>query len=505
MSISIEEMAVFCKKKGFVYPAAEIYGGLSGFFDFGPLGVELNNTIKASWWKKFVQDREDIIGIDGSIVTHQKIWEASGHLSGFSDLMIVCSKCRHKVRADHFLEDHMNKGTIKDALVLEGINDEEINKVIKAYDLRCPKCKSEFKEANDFNLMFPVSVGAGKESDSVAYLRGETAQVIFTNFKILAETNRVKLPFGIAQVGKAFRNEISPRDFLFRVREFEQMEIEFFVHPDKIDDCPQHSEVNGMKINYYDNKKESKTTIGKLPANKWLQYWIAKQYEWFLDMGIRPENMRIRQHAKQELAHYASACFDIEYNFPFGWKEIYGNADRSDFDLSQHEKTSKKELKIFDEETKKKILPVVASEPSQGVGRAFLALMFDAYSTRKDESNNDVVVLKLHPKLAPFKVAVFPLVNKLDEQASEVFRLLKQDFNCFYDRSGSIGRRYARQDEIGTPYCITVDFDSEKNKDVTIRDRDSTEQVRIKMSDLRSVLSDLIAGKKFQDLVKNRK
>lgn len=493
MTISIDEMAVFCKRRGFVYPAAEIYGGLAGFFDFGPLGVEVLNSIKSSWWKKFVQDRDDVIGIDGSVITHQKIWEASGHLAGFSDILLECSKCKAKVRADQYLEEHIKKGTIKDKLILEGINAEEINKVILAYNLRCPNCKAIFKEPKSFNLMFPVNVGAEKDKESTAYLRGETAQVIFTNFKLLAETNRVKLPFGIAQIGKAFRNEISPRDFLFRVREFEQMEMEFFTHPNEKDDCPEYSKVKNIKINFYDNKKESKTSIDTLPANKWLKYWLAKEYEWFVENGINPENLRIRQHAKSELAHYAKACFDIEYNFPFGWKEIYGNADRGDFDLSQHEKASKKELRLFNEETKEKILPHVASEPSQGVGRAFLAFMFDAFNFDKERGN---VVLKLNSSLTPVKAAVFPLMKKdgLDKKAEEVYSLIKKEFNCFYDVSGSIGRRYARQDEIGTPYCITIDHDSLKKNDVTIRDRDTTKQIRIKIKDLKETLNKLLNG-----------
>ena len=491
-SISIEDMATFCKRKGFVYPAAEIYGGLSGFFDFGPLGTELNNAIKATWWKKFVQDRDDVVGIDGSVITHQKIWEASGHLAGFSDLMIECVKCKNKIRADQYLEEHMQKGNIKDELVLEGITDEEINKVIKAYEIKCPKCGSEFKEANSFNLMFPLNVGAGKESDSTSYLRGETAQVIFTNFKLITETNRVKLPFGIAQVGKAFRNEISPRDFLFRVREFEQMEIEFFVHPDQREECPFYGEVKDIKINYHDNSKQSAIAIDKLPCNKWLRYWMAKEYEWFLEMGVKPENLRVRQHAEQELAHYASACFDIEYHFPFGWKEIYGNADRGDFDLAQHEKTSKKDQKIFDEETQKKVLPHVASEPSQGVGRAFLALMFDAYD---DDAERGNIVMHFDPAVAPVKVGVFPLVKKdpVGPKAQEIYNDLKKKFVAVYDTSGSIGRRYARNDEVGTPYCVTVDFDTIEKDDVTIRDRESTKQARVKISELSSVLSKLLA------------
>jgi len=383
----------------------------------------------------------------------------------------------------------------KDDLVLEGITIEDINEVIKTYKLKCPACDGEFKEANSFNLMFPLQVGADKESDNVAYLRGETAQVIFTHVKLLAEISRLKLPFGIAQIGKAFRNEISPRDFLFRVREFEQMEIEFFTHPKKKDDCPYYNDIKSQKINYYDNKKQTAATIDKLKANKWLKYWLALEYQWFLELGINAENIRVRQHTDQELAHYAQACFDIEYKFPFGWKEIYGNADRGTFDLMQHEKTSKKDLKLFDEETKEKTLPAVASEPSQGVGRAFLALMFDAYNDDKKRGN---IVLKLNSRIAPVKVGIFPLVSNKEnllKVAYGVFDDLKEELHCQFDKSGSVGRRYARADEIGIPFCITVDFDSLEDKSVTIRDRDSTKQKRIKISDLRETLKNLIEGK----------
>lgn len=456
--ISIDELAVFCKKKGFVYPSSEIYGGFAGFFDYGPLGVELKNNIVKELWHEFVQKRPDIVGIDGSILTHPKVWEASGHVESFKDKLAICKKCKSSFKA-------------------------EVKK--------CPRCGSGLEEKGQYNLMF-------KTNNS--YLRPETAQLMFTNFKLINETSRTKLPFGIAQHGKAFRNEISPRDFLFRVKEFEMFEIEYFVDPKKLDECPFLNEIKNLRINILTanmQKKKQKhkgATIKELIDKKiikvWHAYWIARFYKWFLQLGIKKENLRLREHLKEELSHYATACFDIEYNFPFGWKELHGNADRTDYDLKQHMKFSKTDLTIFDQETNQKIIPYVAAEPSQGIGRAFLAFMLDAYNDDKKRGN---IVLKLHPKLAPYKIAVFPLVSNKKEvvkKAIEVFNLLKEDFNCFYDSAGSIGRRYARQDEIGTPFCITIDFDSLKKNDVTIRDINTTKQIRVKIKDLKEKLKE---------------
>jgi len=492
MAISIAEMAKFCKEKGFVYQNSEIYGGLAGFWDYGPLGVELNNNIKAHWWKRFVQSRDDVIGMDGSLITHGKVWEASGHVSCFADLILHCSKCKYEERADHFLEDTLGGS-------FDGISATEINDAIKKNKLNCPKCKGEWREAQDFNLMFAVHVGVKKEKSNLAYLRPETAQLIFANFKLIAETNRLKLPFGIAQIGKAFRNEIAPRDFLFRVREFEQGEIEYFVHPDKIKDCPYFTKtIAGKKVQILtmDSQKKGQTEateitfegIAKL-TTPWHAYWIYESYQWFLELGIKKQNLRIREHKKSELAHYAGACFDIEYSFPFGWKEIHGNADRTSYDLTQHIKVSAKDLQIWDEESKQKVIPYVAAEPSQGFGRAFLALVFDAYADDKKRGN---IVLRLHPTLAPIKVGIFSLVNKLNKETYTLYKDLRDHFVCFFDKSGSVGKRYARADEIGIPYCITLDFDSLKDKAVTIRDRDTTKQVRVKIVDLKQVLSGLI-------------
>ncbi len=478
MPLTIEDISVFCKKKGFVYPNSEIYGSFAGFFDYGPLGVELKNNIKNEFWKRFVLGREDIVGIDGAVITHPKVWKASGHVDSFMDYIYSCDKCGVMVKGDD------DKG------------------------MKCGKCGKELKDPKQFNLMFKTNVGAGKEN--ISYLRPETAQLIFTNYKLVQDSARKKLPFGIAQIGKAFRNEISPRDFLFRSREFEQFEIEYFVHPKKVNDCFLMGEAENMRVNILTSENQEKgkehaeMVIKQLVENKicskWHAYWLAEFYKFFLDFGIKEENLRLREHLKGELAHYASACFDIEYRFPFGWKEIHGNADRGQFDLKRHMEFSKNSLEYFDEESKKKVVPYVASEPSQGIDRAFLAFLIDAYTDDKKRGN---VVLKLDCRLAPIKAGVFPLVNKLNDKAKEVFGILKKEFNCVFDRSGSVGRRYARADEIGIPYCITIDFDSLKDKAATIRNRDDTKQIRVNISDLSNVLNGLLSSKvKFEEVLK---
>jgi len=382
------------------------------------------------------------------------------------------------------------------------MNLDAIFTLIKDKNLKCPNCGSDFKEPEYFNLMFKTDVGA--REGNIAYLRPETAQSIFTNFKLVYDNARMKVPFGIAQTGKAFRNEISPREFLFRCREFEMFEIEYFCHPNKLNECHDFDSVKAMKVNFFDGKKQSAVKIGdlvkkKLIKTRWHAYWLALFYKFFLDLGIKKENLRIREHMKKELAHYAEACFDIEYKFPFGWREIHGNADRKQFDLTQHAKFSKTDLSIFDEETKKKFIPYVAAEPSQGIGRAMLAFLFDAYEFDKKRGN---VVLKLHPKLAPIKVGIFPLVNKLDKEAKKVYNMLKEDFSCLWDRSGSIGRRYARADETGVPVCSTYDFDSLKDDSITLRSRDSTKQVRIKISELKDKITKFLNGEKLEKLGK---
>jgi len=491
--LTIGDMAAFCKKKGFVYPSSEIYGGFAGFWDYGHLGVELKNNIKSEWWKFHVQSREDIVGIDGSIITHPRVWEASGHIEGFEDVMLICSKCKERARADHFIQEKLN-------INVEGYSADKINDIIKKNRLKCQKCGSDFEDSKKFNLMFKTNVGPKDDKNSAAYLRPETAQIIFADFKLIVDNARLKLPFGIAQIGKGFRNEISPRDFLFRCREFEMMEIEYFVHPEKTYECSYINGVLNHELNVYSAEMQEKnqeqkkmkikdTLSKKIIKTEWHAYWLALEHKWFVSLGAKADNFRIRQHLKDEKSHYASDTWDLEYNFPFGWKELQGIANRTDYDLKRHIEFSKQDLSLFDEETKKKVIPHVIAEPSQGVDRAFLVFMFDAYNYDNKRGN---VVLKLHPKLAPVKAGVFPLVNKLDKEAKKVFDLLKNEFNCKYDRSGSVGRRYARADEEGIPFCITFDFDSLKDKKTTIRDRDTTKQIRVKITELKETINKLI-------------
>lgn len=490
--LSIEELSVFAKKKGFVFQSSEIYGGFKGFWDYGPLGVELFNNIKQSFWHHFVQTKENVVGLDASIISHPRVWKASGHIDNFGDLLINCSKCKKKFRADHLIDDALN-------INVEGMEIKKINEIIQKNNLKCPECKSDFAELKDFNLLFKTGVGAQEDSSSISYLRGETAQGMFFNFKMIAETSRQKLPFGIAQVGKCFRNEISPRDFTFRSREFRIGEFEFFLHP-KDKKCSllekKHLDIefNFLDAQTQENEKKTirkskiKDLIKEKRLDEWHAYWLSEQSLWLKSLGLHYDNIKIREHTKFELSHYASANFDHDYNFPFGSKELAGNANRGQYDLTQHQNESKQSMEIFDEETKEKILPRVI-EPTFGMDRVFLAVLYDAYSTRKDEKERNVVVLKLNPKLAPIKIGVFPLVNKLNDKAREVFNLLKDDFVCQYDKGGSIGRRYARADEIGIPYCLTIDFETiEKDDSVTIRDRDTTKQVRVKISDLKDEL-----------------
>ncbi len=466
--ISVEDMAVFCKRRGFVYQSADIYGGFAGFWDFGHLGVELKNNIKKEWWKFHVQGRRDIKGIDGSVITHPLVWKASGHVDSFSDIFVVCKKCKKP----------------------EKIDRKDLGKI------KCPKCGGEFdnENAKEFKLMFKTNVGEKDE----AYLRPETAQLIFINFKSVYENARMKLPFGIAQIGKAFRNEIAPRDFLFRCREFEQMEIEYFIAPNNscVYEIPEAEVFTYSAESQEKNESPVKMKITEalkkgIIKKDWHAYWLATEFSWFVNLGANPNNFRIRQHRKDELAHYSSDCWDLEYKFPFGWKELEGIADRSDYDLSQHQKFSKKDLSIFDEASKKKILPHVICEPSLGVERAFLVFMFDSYFYDDKREN---IVLKLHPKISPIKAAIFPIVKKeeFEKLCESIFDNLKDELNVIYDESGSIGRRYARNDEIGTPYCITVDEKSLKNKDATIRERDTKKQIRVKISEIKTTIKKLI-------------
>ena len=492
--LSIEELAVFCKSKGIIYPSSDIYGGLAGFFDFGPYGVELFNNLKASWWKYFVQNREDMVGIDASIISNPKVWKASGHLDNFGDLLLTCSndKCREKVRADHYIEDKLDRN-------VEGLAASEVNQIVVDNKLVCPKCSSEFKELRNFNLLFPTKIGADDEKSNTAYLRGETAQGMFTNFRQVVDTTRQKVPFGIAQVGKCFRNEIAPRDFLFRCREFTIGEFEFFIHPDN-DNCPFLTDKQkDMKVRLHSAEEQEKngkeiteTTIGEMidseKMGNWHGYFLAEQLNWLLSIGLSWEKLLVREHMKAELSHYSSATFDFDYEYPFGSSELAGNANRGQYDLTQHVKESGQKLEIFDEESKQKILPRVI-EPTFGMDRILIALLCEAYNDDKDRGN---IVLKVKKDLAPVKVAVFPLMNKLNDKGREVFANLKETFVCSYDRSGSVGRRYARADELGIPFCVTVDFETLEDLCVTIRHRDSTEQERVKIEDLKGKLFSLL-------------
>lgn len=445
----MDKIISLCKRRGFVYPASEIYGGFANTYDFGPLGVQMKKNVKDYWWKKFVIGEDNIVGLDSAIILNPKTWQASGHLSSFSDKLVECLECHSRFRADH-----MDEGKF-------------IGKKAKEKN-QCPECGSKkFTEPRDFNIMFKTFVGVTEESASTAYLRPETAQGIFADFGQVLQSTRVKVPFGIAQIGKAFRNEITPGNFIFRTREFEQMEIEFFTE---------------------NNKEESE---------KWYKYWISKVKEFYKELGLKDENLSIREHDKEELSHYSSGTSDIEYKFPFGVSELGGIAQRTDYDLTQHEKLSGQELKYFDPsagsgQANQKYIPYVV-EPSLGVDRATLALLVDAYD-ESDGSDGRVageVTLRLDPKVAPVKVAVFPLVKKenLPEMAHEIVKeLRKAGIHTFYDESASVGRRYRRQDEIGTPWCVTVDFDSITDKTVTLRDRDTMQQERIKISELKDLI-----------------
>ena len=471
IKITIEELSNFCKRKGFVYQSGEIYGGLGGFWDFGHLGSELVNNLKKEWHSYHVQQRDDIVAIDGSIITNPKVWEASGHISSFVDIAVECKKCHYKSKID--------KHEIATA--------------------KCDKCQGEYENKGEFNPMFTTQVGPIKEDSIKAYLRPETAQLIFANFKLVQENARLQLPFGIAQIGKAFRNEISPREFLFRTREFDQMEIEYFIEPNQ--PCPYVDEIKDTHILVLDEKSQKKNKEPELmdlyEAHKkgiiktdWHAYWIAKEFEWFTSLGANPNNFRIRQHTPDEKSHYAIDTWDLEYNFPMGWRELQGFANRGDFDLKQHQEHSKSSMEITTPEGKK-ILPHVVCEPSLGIGRALIVFLLEAYHKNKKKNTT---ILKLNPKLSPVKAAVFPIIKKpeYEEMAKDILTDLRTEFNCNYDKSGSIGRRYARNDEIGTPYCITIDEKSLKKQDITIRDRDTTKQIRIKTKDLKNILRKLI-------------
>ena len=430
----MEQIVSLCKRRGFIFQSSEIYGGLNSCWDYGPLGSELKRNVKEAWWTDVVRAREDIVGIDCSILMHPRVWEASGHVEGFTDPLVDCKACKKRFRADH-LDDLAH----------------------------CPECGGELTEARQFNLMFKTFMGPVEEDAAVCFLRPETAQGIFANFLNVATSARMKVPFGIAQIGKAFRNEITPGNFIFRTREFEQMEIEFFVKPGTDDE--------------------------------WYEHWKARRFQWYLDLGVKRERLRLRDHAADELAHYAKCCVDVEYDFPFGWSELEGMANRTDYDLRRHQDYSGKSLEYFDDETREHYIPYVI-EPSAGVDRSLLTFLVDAYDEVVTEQGKTERFLRLHPRLAPIKVAVLPLVRKagMPEIARPLFLELQKRFNCQYDERGAIGRRYRRQDEIGTPYCVTIDGDTLEDHTVTVRYRDSREQPRVALPEVADFIAEQLAN-----------
>ena len=451
---TMDKITALCKGRGFVFAGSEIYGGLANSWDYGPLGAELKNNIKKAWWQKFVQESPYNVGLDSSILLNSRVWEASGHVVNFNDPLIDCKSCKMRHRADTLLENY--------GVTPTGWTNEQMNEYIVENKIACPHCgKSDFTPIRKFNMMFKTFQGVTDESSTEVYLRPETAQGIFVNFKNVQRTTRRKIPFGIAQIGKSFRNEITPGNFIFRTREFEQMEMEFFCKP-------------GTEL-------------------EWFGYWRNFCREWLISVGLNEENIRLRDHDEEELSHYSNATSDFEYLFPFGWGELWGVASRTDFDLKAHTVASEEQMEYFDQENNEKYIPYVI-EPALGVERMFLSVLVDAYDEEVvDVEKNDVrTVLRLHPFLAPYKCAVLPLSKKLSPQAEEVFHSLQKNFMVDFDDSASIGKRYRRQDEIGTPFCITYDFESENDKAVTVRERDSMTQERIAISELANYLSERI-------------
>ncbi len=450
MSYSMEKIVALCKNRGIIFPGSEIYGGLSNTWDYGPLGVELKNNVKKAWMKKFVQENRYNVGLDAAIFMNPQTWIATGHVGGFSDPLMDCKECKTRHRADKLIEEWMHENNCEQ--VVDGWSDEKMINYIKDNNIICPNCgKQNFTEIRKFNLMFKTSQGVTEDTTSTIYLRPETAQGIFVNFKNVLRTTRKKMPMGIAQIGKAFRNEITPGNFTFRTREFEQMELEFFCKPN--------------------------TDL------EWFEYWRNFCKNWLLDLGMKQENMRLRDHSKEELSFYSKATTDIEFRFPFGWGELWGIADRTDYDLKRHMESSKQDLSYLDPETNEKYVPYCI-EPSLGCDRAVLAFLCNSYEEQEIEQGDTRTVLHLHPAISPFKVAVLPLSKKLSEKAEEIYNKLSKKFMCDFDESGSIGKRYRREDEIGTPYCVTVDFDTLEDEQVTIRDRDTMEQVRVPINEL---------------------
>lgn len=456
MGKTMEKIVALAKSRGFVYPGSEIYGGLANTWDYGNLGVELKNNVKRAWWKKFIQENPYNVGVDCAILMNSQTWVASGHLGSFSDPLMDCKECHERFRADKLIEDYMEENGITIEESVDAWSHEQMASYIEENNICCPSCgKHNFTDIREFNLMFKTFQGVTEDAKNTVYLRPETAQGIFVNFKNVQRTSRKKIPFGIGQIGKSFRNEITPGNFTFRTREFEQMELEFFCEP-------------GTDL-------------------EWFEYWRGFCRDWLLSLGIKGEEMRLRDHEKEELSFYSKATTDIEFLFPFGWGELWGIADRTDYDLTQHINTSKEDLTYFDDEKHERYVPYVI-EPSLGADRVTLAFLCAAYDEEEigtSEKPDTRTVLHFHPAIAPVKIGVLPLSKKLNEGAEKVFAELSKYYNCEYDDRGAIGKRYRRQDEIGTPFCVTYDFDSEEDGAVTVRDRDTMEQERIKIEDLK--------------------
>ena len=452
---SMEKVVSLCKSRGIIYPGSEIYGGLANTWDYGPLGVEFKNNVKKAWWKKFVQQSKYNVGLDSSILMNPEVWVASGHVGSFSDPLIDCKECKSRFRADKLIEDFYFENNLGDINV-DGWENEKVEELIKEKNICCPNCKKQnFTPIRRFNLMFKTFQGVTEDSKSEIYLRPETAQGIFVNFKNIARTSRKKIPFGIAQVGKSFRNEITPGNFTFRTREFEQMELEFFCKP-------------GEDL-------------------EWYNYWKNYSFNWLLSLGMNEETLRLRDHEQEELSFYSKATCDIEFLFPFGWGELWGIADRTDYDLSRHIEVSGEDLRYIDPVTNEKYIPYCI-EPSLGADRVALAFLCNAYDEEEIGEGDVRTVLRLHPALAPFKAAILPLTKKLSDKSDEIYDELSKYFMIDTDVSGSIGKRYRRQDEVGTPFCITVDFDTLEDECVTVRFRDTMEQERIKISELKDFI-----------------
>ena len=461
--VTMEKIVALAKNRGFVFPGSEIYGGFANTWDYGPLGVELKNNVKKAWWKKFIQESPYNVGVDCTIIMNPAVWKASGHIDTFNDPLMDCRACKERFRADKLIEEFFQAKGIDE--VADGWSDEKMKECIAENNISCPKCgKQDFTDIRKFNMMFKTFMGVTEDSQSTVYLRPETAQGIFTNFKNVQRTARKKIPFGIGQIGKAFRNEITPGNFIFRPREFEQMELEFFCEP-------------GTDL-------------------EWFAFWRQFCIDWLKGLGLQDENLRIRDHSEEELSFYSNATTDIEFRYPFGWGELWGIADRTDYDLKKHMEHSGEDMRYFDQEKNEHYLPYCV-EPSLGVDRTFLAILCQAYEEEKltdDKGKEDVrTVMRLHPALAPVKAAVLPLSKKLGEHCDELYQKLSAHFVCTYDDSGAIGRRYRRQDEIGTPFCITFDFDSLEDAAVTVRDRDSMDQERVKIEGLLDYLTEKLA------------